>query len=951
MPHLSFPLPSSPDREPQRSLARRVLLSCWLLTACVLLMSAALAHREQTQGTTEFAPDLHWLLAGPASPLKPKLEALLERSETPGDEAQQQIESYVQTLAALPLSAWSGPKPVPNLGYQQSAWFRTELSLPVEPRGPAAAHHFAGSVEALSEVAPRQEREAQGEEWLLEIANPVLDQVDIYVQLRRAGEPAAAVPRFIHWRVGDRFPFGQRPIAHRNLLIPIEARSGDQLQVLMRVRSDSALLMQAKFWRSNALRARDAKFFLGQAAFLGFMFGMFLYNLILYISARERIYAHYVIWVLSITLFFFAATGLGAEFLWPDSVHWNDRAPVILLGLGSFAVWNFVHDYFHDVPGLRTATFSPQAISLGYALVLALGWFLPFSWGVLLAMVCALVVMCRTLLLSLYGAWQGYKPAYAFLAASLPIMAGGVHLILQRVGLVTVTDSNFTMAQIGASLQVVLLSLALAIRLTQMRALRKAAEEMQAFNRALEASNFALASANKALANSINLSEERSRALVEMKERLREEAEQRNRDKSRFLAHAVHDLKQPLQAVANALSPVVRQIRTGAAFNAIELVELAQKATRVMRDQIGGLMDLSRLESGLVNPKIEALNAEALVRDVKAQLHDYAQSKAVTLELELEPGTQALSIRSDRQLLRQVLVNLVSNSIKYADPGKGGLRFVKLTLSLNEPGQEACAWVHVIDNGLGIADEHLSSGAVFKPFVQFNNQLPETEKGVGLGLSIVSAVLALLPGHQLKASSQLGLGSQFSLRLPISELAARPWRQESSLQLAHTEAITGAYIWLVEDDMLVRMSTAALLDFHGVLHDDFSSLAELESCLPTLERQPDVLLSDFRLPNGKSALDVLRVVFEAWGLVPTVIISGQSLEQRQLSLEASAIDPAISQMLCAVLKKPVPPDLLLASLALACQRNPLGGPGGTDDDEEVDDNTGPKPINQAVAGK
>lgn len=905
MLHPPCPLPSPASTQPLRSLARQALLICWLLAAGLLLMGSALAHREGAQGPSVFAPELHWLLTSP----EPALEALLDQQEKPGAKEQPQIDAAVQALAALPLSAWSGPAALPNLGYRQSAWFRCALRLPP-----------AGSVEALNELGHAQE--GQSEDWLLEIANPVLDQVDVFVQLRRPG--AAQPARFSHWRVGDHFPFGQRPIPHRNLLIPIEARPGDEVLVLMRVRSDSALLMQSKFWRADALRARDAKVFLGQAAFLGFMFGMFLYNLILYISARERIYAHYVIWVLSISLFFFAATGLGAEFLWPEALHWNDRAPVILLGLGSFAVWNFVHDYFHDVPGLRTPTLSSQAITLGYVLVLGLGWLLPFSWGVLLAMAVSVAVMFRTLLLSWRGAWQGYKPAYAFLAASLPLMAGGLHLMLQRVGLVAVTDSNFAVAQVGACLQVVLLSLALAVRLTQMRALRKAAEEMQAFNRALEASNIALASANQALARSIDLSEERSRAVVEMKERLREEAEQRNRDKSRFLAHAVHDLKQPLQAVANALAPVVRQIRSGASFKAIELVELAQKATRVMREQIGGLMDLSRLESGLVNPKIETINAEALLRDVKAQLHDYAQSRRVTLALELAPGTQALPIRSDRQLLRQVLVNLVGNSIKYADPAKPEPRFVKLILGLQEAGAEdgEGAWLHVIDNGLGIAEEHLASGAVFKPFVQFNNQLPETEKGVGLGLSIVSAVLALLPGHQLKASSQLGLGSQFSLRLPISTQAAQPWRQDASLQLAHTEGLAGAYVWLVEDDMLVRMSTAALLDFHGVLHEDFGSLAELESCLPTLERQPDVVLSDFRLPNGKTALDVLRLVFEAWGPVPTVIISGQSLEPGPLSLAAAPIGAGAETMICAVLKKPLPPDLLLASLAQACQRKP-----------------------------
>ncbi len=452
-----------------------------------------------------------------------------------------------------------------------------------------------------------------------------------------------------------------------------------------------------------------------------------------------------------------------------------------------------------------------------------------------------------------------------------------------------------------------MLSALLGDRLSRLRELNATALEMQRFNRSLGESNAALAASNRALREALQVSEARSRAIAEMKEKLRLAAEERNSEKSRFLAQAVHDLKQPLQAISIAITPIQSLLGESADQQVVELIDVVHRASLIMRNQISGLLDLSRLESGFVRPQMEAFALRPFVVALLDPLEAYGHSRGVRIRL--VPGEDDNAhVRSDPSLLRQILSNIVSNAIKYADPTKNPDCKVEITWRCIEDKVVIC----VEDNGIGIEEQHLNGKKIFQPFFQANNNLPEGEKGVGLGLSIVNAALALMPDHRITVASLFGIGSQFALYVPKADAdaAAVDAGTRTLTRQANQAGLAGKYVVLVDDDVLIRRSIVALLDHLGVLHDEFDSVADLANNLLALERRPDVLLSDYRLPDKKTALDVMALMAQIWPKVPTVVVTGDAEAASNLSDRGD---------IAGVMHKPVSTAELLNHLARACE--------------------------------
>jgi CheY-like chemotaxis protein len=187
--------------------------------------------------------------------------------------------------------------------------------------------------------------------------------------------------------------------------------------------------------------------------------------------------------------------------------------------------------------------------------------------------------------------------------------------------------------------------------------------------------------------------------------------------------------------------------------------------------------------------------------------------------------------------------------------------------------------------------------------------LPEGDKGVGLGLSIVSAAIALMPDHRIAVESQFGIGSRFTLHVPSATAADGGPEIRALSQQADLAGLRGKYVVLVDDDALIRRSIVALLDHFEVVHDDFGSVAELAAKSSLLERRPDVLLSDYRLPDKQTALDVMALMEQIWPNVPTVVVTGDA---------EAASTLAMNPVIAGVMHKPVSTAEILNHLARAC---------------------------------
>lgn len=391
-------------------------------------------------------------------------------------------------------------------------------------------------------------------------------------------------------------------------------------------------------------------------------------------------------------------------------------------------------------------------------------------------------------------------------------------------------------------------------------------------------------------------------ALVTAKDELRTLAERQNVAKSKFLADAAHDLRQPMQALTNLLGAARHALAQGDMARLDEVLGLAQDASRLTRTSFNAVLDISRLESGFVEAELADFDLPGLLEEATAPLVPFAEERGVDIRFRWRRD-RTVAVRSDRHLLGRVVGNLLSNGIKYSDPAKGARRAVLLGV-VCLPSRVR---IDIVDNGVGIPQADWAR--VFSPFVQLHNQERDREKGVGLGLSIVNAIIPLLGEHRLDMRSKEGMGTRFSLELPYSRLAADAVPRHEATRPPGPMDLSGFYILYVEDDALVRTSATALFDTLDLRYEAYASYAELAADAPTLERVPDLIITDYRLPDGKTAEDVVALttrIFET--RLPLIVVTGE--------MKAFEEGPWLAGG--RVLRKPVSPDALIAEISAQC---------------------------------
>jgi two-component system, sensor histidine kinase len=324
----------------------------------------------------------------------------------------------------------------------------------------------------------------------------------------------------------------------------------------------------------------------------------------------------------------------------------------------------------------------------------------------------------------------------------------------------------------------------------------------------------------------------------------RESADRANLAKSRFLATASHDLRQPLQTLS-LLNGSLRRLVSDPDVTGV----LAQQnlAIQAMTRLLNALLDISKLESGAIRPEITDFTVQALFEEMRNEFATIAANKG--LQLAVEPCADA--VRSDAALVGQVLRNLVSNAIKYTREGCIRLR------CLHEP---AFVRLEVLDTGVGIPASQLPY--ICDEFYQVDVPSNTTRDGYGLGLSIVQRITRLLD-LRLDVQSEVGRGSTFALTLPASN--ARPARPADAATQAPETSRSAAslpHVLLVEDDEAVRGATRLLLRVAGYRVSVAASVAE---ATVRVREHPDVelLVSDYHLganDTGLMAIAAARVV-------------------------------------------------------------------------------------------
>lgn len=581
---------------------------------------------------------------------------------------------------------------VPNFGYRSTTlWLRAELDV-------------LASAPAL---------------WLLQIANPRLDSIEVFL----AG-PGDTLSRT---GGGDALPFAQRPVPHRHHVFPLNLQGQGSYTVLLRIRSTSSLQIPVTLLRPPALLCQEHRVYSLLSLCFGLMAGLLAYNFLLYVAIKDTVYLHYIAFVAAMSLAQLANTGLGPQFVWPEQPQWNNLASNLGYAACGLTAILFARRFLHIRPELpRLDRLLCRLAWVWVAYIVLLPWAnLEYAGHLLIVL-----VLLTIPLLLMAGAdrlrARRTGARYFLLAWSL-LMLGAFVEAMVALGWFPAHPMLAHPVMVGSALEMLLLSFALADRF-----------------------KFERRAKESALSMGLRLQLQK------------QEAERLSIEKSRFLAAVSHDLRQPLFALsltaqslharAPLLEPLVQQMKS-ALISANGLLD--------------SVMTMARLETGSLRANKVDFSVQSLLERVDMTFQPQALEKG--LRWVVTPSIAR--VHSDPVLLERMLNNLASNAVRFTRTGG-------VVVSCRRSGP--CLLLQVWDTGPGI--DPANHEAVFTEYFRGEPET-ESDNGVGLGLFIVKNCAAMLeiglslrsvPGRGSCFSLRIPLASASSNPASVSGSTPQP---------------------------------------------------------------------------------------------------------------------------------------------------------------------------------
>ncbi len=382
---------------------------------------------------------------------------------------------------------------------------------------------------------------------------------------------------------------------------------------------------------------------------------------------------------------------------------------------------------------------------------------------------------------------------------------------------------------------------------------------------------------------------------AERERRARAKAEHANRAKSRFLAAASHDLRQPLQAARLFIAALRNRTDDGASR---EIVDHVDDAVAAAESLLNALLDLSRLDAGALEPEIIDMPISPILRRLGISFGAQADAKGIALRV----VDCSVYLRSDPVLLEDILRNLIANAVRYTTRGR-------ILIGCRRRG--AKLRIEVWDTGEGIPEDQRA--AIFEEFRQLGRPERDQTRGLGLGLAIVDRISRLL-GHRVDVASTPGKGSVFAVEVALADKPARARPPAAASKTADAPAdLAGHAVLVVEDGPRQRAGLALLFDDWGCRTE---AAATIEDALAHLEAgfEPDLVVTDFHLRDGAGGIAAIAALRRRLGRgVPALIVTGDTEPGRRRVMRDHDL---------AVLYKPVDARRLRQAAAAALKAAP-----------------------------
>ncbi len=378
-------------------------------------------------------------------------------------------------------------------------------------------------------------------------------------------------------------------------------------------------------------------------------------------------------------------------------------------------------------------------------------------------------------------------------------------------------------------------------------------------------------------------------------------AEQAVIAKNRFLAAASHDLRQPLHAMGMFLESL-RCKESNA--DKLVIIENMSASAQALNGLFNNLLDVSKLDAEIIHFNPTHID----VGDMFERLHVEFKNAAAEKGIQVHSEHSACALYADSILLERVLRNLLSNAISYTNEGKVSL--------VCESSDGQYAHISVIDTGLGIPEHEQDN--VFSEYHQLNNPERDRNKGLGLGLAIVQRLCDLMQ-LKVRMHSQVGIGTRFSLAVPIGDVN----KIKASQSEAGLPSLPSITIMVIDDEEAVLASMQSMLDQWGCRVVLAESARDALRAIALERICPDLIISDYRLRNNCTGVDAIAAVREALDSdTPGIIVTGDNSPMRLKEVNDSGLH---------LLHKPVNPDDMRSAIASLQKTNSVVRPSASNE--------------------